>query len=1713
MIKRITLTGMLAVFMFCSFAKEYKQAALDYLKKSKTELNLSDQDIADLVLVEDAFDADSKINRVWLQQTANGIPLKNGYISVLFKDGKVVNSTNSGVYDLKKQQKSVTPTLSVTDAINKSASLLGISNIGSIVKNSNTDKKKNAYVFNPIANLTNEDVLVCLSFVKDKQDAVHLAWIVQFSSIDRNSKWSFEIDVQSGMLIKKIDYVLHCQFENGANYNTKQANKYSSLIETPNVPQGASDDIAQPSASAYRVYPYTVESPTWGSRLLITNPEDAVASPYGWNDTNGAAGAESTLTRGNNVNAYTDKDGNNAVNPSSGIDANYADGTASLNFDFPLDFNQRLDTLTNSKAVQVQLFYMCNIMHDIFAKYGFGETNRNFQLVNYAGNTTTDNDPVNAEAHDGTKDPTTGAVLKNNANFFTSPDGTNSNQLRTRMQMFMWDGAGPVTLTYNAPASIAGEIDSFGVQSGWGPCNFNVTGAVANATSNTAPASFVCGAVNNGSSVTGKIALIDRGGCDFSAKVFNAQQAGAIGVIIINRESAGDSLLNMSGGTNATGVTIPAVVVKYTDGQKLRNNIATANVTLFRQSPNNCLELDGALDNGIVAHEYGHGISTRLTGTGPVGTTVNNYSNCLDNDEQAGEGWSDFFALVLSKKPTDTKNTPRPIGNYANGEATTGRGIRKYPYSYDMSINPLTYADLENDPEVHSIGEVWCSAIWDMYWNLVDKYGYSTDLYNGNGGNNRAIKLVVEGLKQQQCNPGFLNSRNGILKADSILYGYANKCEIWAAFARRGMGASANQGSNLSATDQTAAFDIPAACNTTPTATASFTASDTTVCAGGSLTFTNTSTASSGSPDSVRWTIAGGVPGTSTSTTTVAPTFSTPGTYIISLVAYKSANASTAATKSIRVKSLPTVQVNSPAICSGTTASLLASGATTYTWSPNIGSIAAVTTPALTTTTTYTVTGTTQGCTGTAVSTVTVNATPNVAVNSPSICAGTTADLVASGATSYTWSPNIGSGASVTTPSLTTTTTYTVTGTTGTCSKTAVATVTVTALPNVSVNSPTICTGTTASLTATGATSYAWSPNIGSGASVTTPSLTTTTTYTVTGTTGTCSKTAVATVTVTAPPPVAVNSPSICSGLTASLTATGATSYSWSPNIGSGSSVTTPSLTTTTTYTVTGTTGNCSATAVATVTVNATPNVTVNSPTICAGTTADLTAGGATSYAWSPNIGSGASVTTPTLTTTTTYTVTGTTGTCSKTAVATVTVTPLPNVTVTSPSVCSGSSATLQANGATTYTWTGGLASGATTTTPVLTATTTYTVTGTTGTCSKTAVATVTVNASAPTVTISSVPNPASVCFGDAITLTGNGANNYTWTSSQTGTTGGGTLNFTPNGNITVSLSGTVTGCSTPGTTSINITVKSKPTVAAGNAGICANNTADLLASGADTYSWSPNIGSGSNVTTPILTTTTTYTVTGTTNGCTNTALATVTVTARPNVSVGSTSICSGFTADLVASGASTYTWSPNIGSGSNVTTPSLTTTTTYTVTGTANSCTGTAVSTVTVNPTPATPGITQSGDTLYSSTIIVGASYQWYKGGVLQGTTNVPYYKLTSGGSYTLKVVNGSCTSAESAVFAAVYTGIKNATNSVKVFEVYPNPTEGRLVLNLNLTKSASVQIRMYTPEGRELYVKSFVSTRNVYEELSISDYSKGIYIIKLNVDDEVYYHKVVKQ
>jgi hypothetical protein len=183
----------------------------------------------------------------------------------------------------------------------------------------------------------------------------------------------------------------------------------------------------------------------------------------------------------------------------------------------------------------------------------------------------------------------------------------------------------------------------------------------------------------------------------------------------------------------------------------------------------------------------------------------------LNNEEQMGEGWSDWFGSMLTMKAGDQAEDPRGVGTYAIGQPTNGAGIRQYPYSTDMSINPLTYANLPaTGGQVHAVGTIWATILWDLSWAFIDDYGFDADFYNGTGGNNIAMQLVIDGIKLQGCSPGFVDGRDAILEADEIANGGANRCLIWEVFANRGLGASASQGSPFSAADGTPAFDMPA---------------------------------------------------------------------------------------------------------------------------------------------------------------------------------------------------------------------------------------------------------------------------------------------------------------------------------------------------------------------------------------------------------------------------------------------------------------------------------------------------------------------------------------------------------------------------------------------------------------------------------------------------------------------------------------------------------------------------------------------------------------------------------------------------------------------------------------------------------------------------------------------------------------------------------------
>ena len=747
--------------------------------------------------------------------------------------------------------------------------------------------------------------------------------------------------------------------------------------------------------------------------------------------------------------------------------------------------------------------------------------------------------------------------------------------------------------------------------------------------------------------------------------------------------------------------------------------------------------------------------------------------------------------------------------------------------------------------------------------------------------------------------------------------------------------------------------------------------------------------------------------------------YTSPGSYTVTLVIGTTQGCKDTIVKSITVLPAPVIAVSpTQDLCQGqtTSAQLLATGAQTYSWTPSATLSCAncdnpVATP--TGTTTYTVVGTAaNGCMDTAAVTVNVNALPTVSAGADqSICSGAFAQLQAAGAATYSWSPALGlSCTSCPNPgaSPAVTTIYTVTGVdTNGCVATDQVEVSVSPLPTVSGGpNQTICIGNSAQLQATGAASYTWTPATGLSCTncpnpVANP--TTTTTYTVVGLGGSannCANTSQVTVTVVPLPTInAGNNVAFCAGSSAQLQATGATSYSWTP--ANGLSCTTcpnpiANPTVTTLYTVTGTDANgCSNSGAVTVTNNPLPAISAGSDqSICIGGSVQLQATGGVTYSWSPSAGlSCTSCANPTASpaVTTTYTVTGIDANgCVNTSQVIVTVNPLPTIDAGATQIiCNGTSAQLQASGASSYVWSPATDLSCSTCPNPLASpstTTTYNVTGTDNNgCVSTGQVTVTVNP----LPVVSPGNNQNICIGTSAQLSGTGAATYTWSpANDLSCTTCANPVATPSTTTTYTLTGTdVNGCSD--TAQVTVTVNQLPAISAGaDQSICVGSTASLTATGGATYLWSPAtdlscVTCSNPAATPA--TSTVYTVTGTDlNGCVNTDQLVVTVNPLPVVDAGQDqTVCNGTTAQQLATGASTYTWTPATGlSCTTCDNPAAApnTTTTYTVTGTdINGCVDTNQVTIIVNPLP---------------TISAGASQAYCIGGSaqLQASGGVSY-------------------------------------------------------------------------------------------------------------------------
>ncbi len=761
-------------FLSAPAAGDPVEIALRYLREHRFELKLTDQDLSDIVVKDRYVTAHNGVTHLYLRQRLNGIEVFNGDVNVnLTPDGRIINLGNHFVSDLQHQVDTTAPTLTPIDAVTLVAPQLGLIISEALVATSSARGADRAVELSG-GGISSDPIPLRLIYQPLSGGHVHLAWNMVLRLKTSPDLLDIRADAMSGAILSKVNL-------------TKDGKAMGHPLSAVQGPvQAANAAPNAPSApNSYLVYALPAENPFNNSATLVTDPADAVASPFGWHDTDGAPGPEYTTPRGNNAFAYDD-----LVAPDGfGAGDVTTDGGPGVVFSAAADFNQPPSTYR--AASLTNLFYVTNKAHDIMYFYGFDEASGNFQTNNY-GRGGLAGDAVNAEGQDY------GGV--NNANFSTPVDGQ-----QPRMQMYLGNLSTKV-LVINAPANISGTY-SVGSPS-FGPSALNTTGDVILVNDGSI---IDGGTINDGcqtpfvnaAAISGKIVLIDRGKCTFKAKVKNAETNGAIAVIIVNNQAGGAPSMGDDGTIPA--VLIPSLSIAQSDGGAIKAQLAmpvTVNATLL-SGP----QRDGSFDNGVILHEYGHGVSTRLTG-GPSN------SSCLDAQESGGmgEGWSDFLALVLTAHPGDTATTLHTVGNWLNGNTATGSGFRTYPYTTDMAVNPHTFDDTKLNDEVHAVGEVWTTILWEVYWNMVTDHGFNPDLYHGTGGNNLALQLVMDGMKLQTCNPTFVDARDAILTADRIDNNGANQCRIWEGFAKRGLGYSATAGDSSSATDGEQAFDLPPVC-------------------------------------------------------------------------------------------------------------------------------------------------------------------------------------------------------------------------------------------------------------------------------------------------------------------------------------------------------------------------------------------------------------------------------------------------------------------------------------------------------------------------------------------------------------------------------------------------------------------------------------------------------------------------------------------------------------------------------------------------------------------------------------------------------------------------------------------------------------------------------------------------------------------------------------
>lgn len=532
--------------------------------------------------------------------------------------------------------------------------------------------------------------------------------------------------------------------------------------------------------------------PQYVSPIMVTM-EGFNKNPMGMVDPWLAAGA--TETKGNNVDAYTDHTDCTVTGACTATIAAMNDGFTTgvdLRADVtaPGVFDRTYDTAASplvssdqSKAAVTQLFYVNNWLHDYWYNSGFTEATGNAQESNF-GRGGEEADSLNAQAQDkaiGYMPGNVGAA-RNNANMSTPRDGEHP-----RMQMFLWSGQNDLNLDIGAPINASYAAGS----AGFGPANFDITGELVLANDNTietpnpTPGTFTDGCSPLVNNVTGKIVLVDRGYCSFVIKAANVQAAGGIGMLVAN--NTGTAVVSMGG----AGATLPpSLSTTLANGNALKAALQNGPLTVHMKRVSG-VEHDGTIDNAIIAHEWGHYLHHRLVNTGS------------NQGRSQSEGWGDFVAIHMGSRDGDDFAT----GTFAAAQYSTVSfpdeiyyGIRRLPYTRDMTKNPLTFRHIAdenplpmiplgsggaNNAEVHNAGEIWTAMLWDAYTKLILSGKYSFDQAK-----QKMADYLVGGMLMTPTDATFSEQRDAIL---AYVASVDNDDMLLMAgeFARRGLGTCA----------------------------------------------------------------------------------------------------------------------------------------------------------------------------------------------------------------------------------------------------------------------------------------------------------------------------------------------------------------------------------------------------------------------------------------------------------------------------------------------------------------------------------------------------------------------------------------------------------------------------------------------------------------------------------------------------------------------------------------------------------------------------------------------------------------------------------------------------------------------------------------------------------------------------------------------------------